>query len=482
MAGIVLIQSRHPMDCLVAQIFKSKFSQIGFICPSMASGSRQQLVYLIDLFGQITGPNSSPVTMNYTLDKLVKDPLISKVVVRRLKLNMNQQSQWAIAVASTLTGIKRPSFDQFIYKILGYTRNTDKILTGLDAVTIALAKIGIQLPNEYPLSPSMGNKTAIGTDNQGMGSLLSWLGSSIISGDQRMNLYMQLVNYFEPAEEIPTIEGNTEIIERQLAHLIPRYQDIIVDGFQLVLNSMRSNPDFREYMIGLINQSTAITSMRMQQFYSMLTNSCILNTRMFPMISSKYRSDVGQIDAEIQSLVQSLSTFGIEIPRNMPLPFTNTDNIDLDYCSDDHQLDESATSSSDNSQSLEVENCPVACTDNDELTNWITNISQAIELGQTPRIDLNALIELHNRTSSITIRPITGEHILNAQIVISGTPQTRQFNLRNGTSITIPLSGGQLNKLTAAEMTEIYQIISDDPDTNLNLIREQLFHSMAERV
>lgn len=260
-AGIIFVSVEDPYSCLTRSISKCEYSAIGFYAPSTSTGVLKIIVTLVDLFG-VEKP--SWLSSGCTLDRLIKNPLVTRLAIKPLRLNSTDphkiraaQSKFRACICRGTEMVKKPSLEETIFSLFGYNCNRSSrgddqqqpCITGVDLVNQVISLYGeldkiqpgssinlstldeLQKIRDYPDQLSV-----IGM----MGLPFSCNGSDIVD----ISTYIVDTNLFGDLTEITLPKHDPLVVESEKRRILNLYRPYLTKGLSTFVDLLMSHPDF----------------------------------------------------------------------------------------------------------------------------------------------------------------------------------------------------------------------------------------------
>lgn len=469
--GLVLVHKDDLINNFVLAVTKQSYSLIGFYYTSRSTGRTRAHVILSDINGIV----SSQFNRNYTIESLIKDPLTSKLAIRKLKpvydesgcvddeATKKRDGYFKAKIAEVAAKGHNQSIENWIKQLIGY----DQISVSKGSTNVGLVnKVLLETGNWDKLSKSVPKtKSVPRTDlddipdtSEGKNKLFTILGNHLNQNvpsepnisHSILNAYLVDNNILEPIQYLNLPPRNKVTLRLAQEKSIKNHRDFLTKAVSTFVQLTIEDPIFFSYIIKGINSNVKHQprGQFQQNLIKMIDCSNDVVTDLVNMIQSGY-IDKNRIDQDLKrygdKLLTNLSSLNLE-PKNLPgLPSKMSSRLII-------VEDNLEPSNYDYNINL--------------LGQELRKISTDLNNNSTPIININLLIQYYNNVVKLRpydriepIEPATTKKSHGA-IVTTGSTEEVKIELTTGKRILLPLVGYDLSKYSRQELQEILKFVN----------------------
>lgn len=253
-AGIIFLTVEDPYSRITRSISKCEYSAIGFYAPSTSTGVLKVIVTLVDLFG-VEKPTW--LSSGCTLDKLIHNPLVTRLAVRPLKVSSNDhktiksaQSRFRACICRGIEMVKKPTPEETVFSLFGFTPKQGKasVVTGIDLVNQVITLYGaidkIQPGNSISLS-TLDELHRVRQHPDPL-SVIGMMGMPFAYGEESVDISSYIVDteLFGEMKEIPLPKHDPSLVETAKQKTLDLYRPELIKSLSTFVDLLLTHPDF----------------------------------------------------------------------------------------------------------------------------------------------------------------------------------------------------------------------------------------------
>lgn len=251
-AGIILVAIEDPYSRLVQSISKCEYSAIGFYAPSTSTGVPKIIVTLVDFFNVET---PSWLCSGYTLDKLIHNPLVTRLAFKPLRLQEGANYSREIArfracICRGIGMVKKPTPEESIFALFGYNgpNQLGKCITGIDLVNQVISLYGAMDKIQPGSIPSLNSWEELKTSRESPDQLdvIGMMGLPFAYGNNLVDISSYLVdtNLFGQLIEIALPKHNPNYVAAEKQKMLQLLRPNLIKGLSTFVDLLLTQPDF----------------------------------------------------------------------------------------------------------------------------------------------------------------------------------------------------------------------------------------------
>lgn len=459
--GIIFVTVEDPYSRITRSISKCEYSAIGFYAPSTSTGVFKIIVTLVDLFG-VEKPTW--LSSGCTLDKLIKNPLVTRLAIRPLKIDgiedpqkvKSIQSKFRSCICRAVEMVKKPSLEENIFSLFGYypENKEHRCVTGIDFVNQVITLYGAmdKIQPGTLISLSALDELRKFSQQPDQLSVIGMMGLPFVNGEDNVDISSYIVdtNLFGDLVEIQLPQHDLTIVENEKRKILNLYRPYLTKGFSTFVELLLTHPDFFNTVMKRLKEGQKLVETSEKILYESILNFSTISEEVLSLFSTLQTGNKPDLDY-INKLKHKLETeyFTSCLYLNKEAEFTTA----------------------------QQKKDPVI----QELKSWMENILLEIQCNETSNhpvpVDLDQLISIVNNITGSTF-DYPNEKKIPAFLLSAGNNGKYHQKLDNGKSIYLDRYNPNLNSLSSNELIEISHHL-DTYDSSYDRLREAVTEQLA---